>query len=324
MRRTVLSFLVCFVALAALAIFVDRRADLREASFEAKYPPEGEIVTIDGRAVHVVVEGTGPDLVLIHGAGGSARDWPPALVDQLTQRVRVFRVDRPGFGYTEMRHDLNTGWSAEAEPPREQAALLARAARQLGAETPIVVGHSFGGAVAMGWALDEPASAVVILSGATMPWPGDVDWTYRLLGSRLGGAVLAPLVTAFLPESYVRNTLENVFKPQPAPDDYFSRAGVMMAVRTATLRANNRQVNTLRAEVVRMTLEYPNITLPVEIIHGTADKTVFLEVHAEPLNRTLPNAALTELEGMGHMPQHYAIDGVIAAVERAATRAGLR
>ena len=33
--------------------------------------PEGEIVVVDGRDVHVLVQGEGPDLVLIHGAGAN-------------------------------------------------------------------------------------------------------------------------------------------------------------------------------------------------------------------------------------------------------------
>ena len=293
MRRPVTTTLLMLaLAVIGIAVFVDRWADLREARIEAMYPPEGELVTVDGRAVHVVVTGSGPDVVLIHGAGGSAQDFPSDLVRRLSER--------------------------------EQARLLAASVGQLGATSPLVVGHSFGGSVAMAWALEDSASGVVILSGATMPWPGEVDWTYRVLGSRLGGTLVAPLVSAFISEGYVRSTLENVFKPQPVPDDYFRRAGVMKATRIATLRANARQVNTLRPHVVDMALEYPDVTIPVEIVHGTADRTVFLEIHAEPLERTLPNANLTELDGMGHMPHHWATDDAIAAIDRAAERAGLR
>ncbi|MEM9972354.1 MAG: alpha/beta hydrolase, partial [Pseudomonadota bacterium] len=237
---------------------------------------------------------------------------------------RLFIVDRPGFGWTEVRDDLDGPFATTAESPVEQARLLAAATQTLGAENPLVVGHSFGAAVAMGWALEQPLSAAVVLSGATMPWPGEVDWTYRLLASRFGGAVVAPVVAAFLPESYVRDTLEGVFQPQTVPDDYFARAGVMQAVRTTTLRANARQVATLRPFVVKMALDYPRVTVPVEIIHGTADKTVFLEIHGEPLERTLPDANLTVIDGLGHMPHHWAIDDAIAAIDRAATRAGLR
>ena len=327
MRRPVLTtLLILAAALVAFGIFVDRRADLREARIEAQYPPQGDIITVNGSDVHVVVKGSGPDLVLIHGAGGSTRDFPPEFVEPLAENYRVFIVDRPGFGWSgRMGPVFESAWTTRAETPREQARHLAEAVAQLGATRPLVVGHSYGAAVAMAWALEHDATAAVtVLSGATMPWPGEVDWTYRLLGSAAGGALLAPLVSAFLPENYVRDTLQNVFDPQSPPDDYYSRAGVMMAVRLQTLRANNRQVNTLRPQVVEMALEYPEVSIPVEIIHGTADETVFLTVHGEPLERTLPNANLTVLNGVGHMPQHVAIDDAIAAIHRAAERSGLR
>ena len=46
-----------------------------------------------GRNVHVVVKGSGPDLVLIHGAGGNARDFTYQFVDLISDRYRVFVVD---------------------------------------------------------------------------------------------------------------------------------------------------------------------------------------------------------------------------------------
>lgn len=325
-RRALLTTILILTALAvAVWIFAYWRSDLREAWFEARHPAEGQMVEVDGREVHVVVRGDGPDLVLIHGAGGSHRDFTYDLVDRLSASYRIFAVDRPGFGWTERVHARLTGpLSTGSESPVEQARHLARAVRQLGAERPLVVGHSFGGAVAMGWALEEPAAGIVILSGATMPWPGEIDWTYRVLGSLPGGAVLPVLVSAFVPRAYVHDTLSAVFAPQQVPDDYLSRAGVMMATRVKTLRANARQVAALKPEVAAMSQRYGSIDLPVEILHGTADRTVYPDVHAEPLSKLVPDANLTLLEGVGHMPHHVVPEDVVAAIDRAARRAGLR
>jgi len=114
MRRPVLTtFLFLLAAAIAFGIFVDRRADLREASIEAKYPPEGELIMVNGRAVHVVVKGNGPDVVLIHGAGGSSRDFPPEFIEPLSERYRLFIVDRPGFGWSErVSAEFEKTWSA--------------------------------------------------------------------------------------------------------------------------------------------------------------------------------------------------------------------
>ena len=325
MRRTLLTTaLIALAATVAFALFTDRRADLREAAIEARYPPAGQIVRVDGRDVHVIVKGEGPDLVLIHGAGSNARDMEHALADKLAETYRLFIVDRPGHGWTQRNSALSGPFNAQSESPIEQARLLSEAVQELGAENPIVMGHSFGGAVAMAWALEQPHAATVIVSGVTLPWPGDVNITYRILGTKIGGALVAPLVSAFISEDYVRSAANSTFTPQPAPTNYSENAAIPLTVRIATLRANNQQVNTLRPLVVEQSQHYDRITTPIEIVHGTADKTVFAEIHAEPLANRMDNVVFTPLDGIGHMP-HYVVPGdVIAAIDRAAARAGLR
>jgi pimeloyl-ACP methyl ester carboxylesterase len=47
-------------------------------------------------------------------------------------------------------------------------------------------------------------------------------------------------------------------------------------------------------------------------------------VHSFPLSNLLPNATLTVLPGVGHGPHQTQQPAVIAAIDRAAARAGLR
>ena len=326
MRRPLLTTaLITTAGIIAFAIFTDRRADLREAAIEARYPPEGDVIQVDGRNVHVIVRGTGPDLVLIHGAGSNARDMANALADRLQDRYRLFIVDRPGHGWTDrLGADFEGPTNTRAESPTEQARMLSKAVQQLGAENPIVLGHSFGGAVAMAWAVEEPHAATVIVSGVTLPWPGSVDITYRILGSAAGSAIVAPLASAFITETYARNAANGTFTPQDAPGTYYSSAGIPLAIRVVSLRATNQQVNTLRPYIVEQSKRYDEITTPLEIIHGTADKTVYAEIHAEPLAARMNNVHFTPLEGLGHMPHYVVPQDVTAAIDRAASRAGLR
>lgn len=310
------------------AVFVtDRRATAREVQAEADYPPEGQFVTVNGRQVHAVVMGSGPDLVLIHGAGGNTRDMTFSLLERLTDDYRVIVFDRPGLGYTDRTDDrYDSAFSAAAETPAEQADLLQAAAAALGAERPLVLGHSFGGAVALAWALDHPdaIAGLIDVSGASMPWPGGLSWFYEVNGSTIGGAILPPLITAFAPEERIIESLDGIFAPNPPPEGYLLYVGADLTIRRDNLRANTRQVNTLRPHVVEMAARYASLTLPVEIVHGDADVTVPLAIHSEPLSRLIPGAVLTVLPGIGHMPHHADPDAVVAAIHRAAERAGLR
>ncbi|RVT84217.1 alpha/beta hydrolase [Rhodobacteraceae bacterium CCMM004] len=312
-------------ALAGCGAFIDTRADRREAAAEAAYPPEGRFVEVGGRRVHYVQEGRGPDLVLLHGASGNTRDFTFAFVDAVRDRYRVTVFDRPGLGYTDRTDDRYVGATVTAaESPAEQAALLSAAARQIGVRRPVVLGHSYGGAVAMAWALEHDPAAVVIVSGATQPWPGDLGPLYGLAGSAFGGASLVPLITAFAPLGRVETALGSIFAPQSPPEGYDDHIGAPLTLRRASFRANARQVNTLRPHLVEMSQRYPSLTLPVEIVHGVADRTVPIHIHSDPLAEQIPGANLVRLAGIGHMPHHVAQTDVVAAIDRAARRAGLR
>jgi pimeloyl-ACP methyl ester carboxylesterase len=301
---------------------------IRADRAEAAYPAIGEFVEVAGGRVHYVQEGTGPDVILLHGAGGNLRDFTFSLMGKLTERYRVTAFDRPGLGYTDRAPGVETGpFATEGESPQQQVAMLREAAAALDIENPIVVGHSFGGIIAMAWAttsLDQDlptnARAVVSYAGVLMPWPGDLGAYYTVNGSVLGGAVVVPLISAFAPASRVDEAVASTFAPQDPVPGYVDYIGGSLALRPTTFRANARQVNTLRPHVVEMVEQYPRLTLPIEIIHGTADLTVPITVHPEELIKIVPSANLVRLEGVGHQPHQVDEPAAIAAIDRAAAR----
>ncbi|WP_267138507.1 alpha/beta fold hydrolase [Anianabacter salinae] len=321
------SLVIAALGLAGCGVLVDARADRREAEAARAYPPQGQLLDVGGRTVHAVVTGSGPDLVLIHGASGNTRDFTFQFVDRVKDRYRVIVFDRPGLGYTDRVSPAYEGAARrDAESPAEQAILLQAAAAQLGADTPLVLGHSYGGAVALAWALERPddLSGLVIVSGASNPWDGGLGFTYNLTATRAGGVLAVPLITAFASESVIKGAVASIFEPQSPPEGYLEYVGAPLTLRRDSVRANGRQVNTLKPHVTEMATRYDQITVPTEIVHGTADEVVPLAVHSEPLSRQIPGAYLVALDGIGHMPHHVAPDEVVAAIDRAATRAGLR
>jgi pimeloyl-ACP methyl ester carboxylesterase len=137
------------------------------------------------------------------------------------------------------------------------------------------------------------------------------------------GPLLAPVLTAFVPDAYVERAVAGIFAPQVVPEGYIAHVGAALTLRRGTLRENALQRAHLLAEIEALYPHYPQITAPTEIVHGDRDTTVGLSIHAAPLARDLPEARLTVLPGVGHMPHHAAPDQVIAAIDRAAARAGL-
>ena len=323
-RRLALSLGILALLIAVAAIWTDRRADAREAGNLAGFPPVGQFVTLaGGERVHAVVRGSGPDLILIHGAGGNLRDYSIDLLNRLADDYRVIAFDRPGHGYTDRLRGYG-GLAARGEGPEAQAAMLHEAGLQLGVKNPIIVGHSFGGAVAMAWALNYDPAALVTLAGVSHPWDTGLDWTYDVNGSAIGGVILPPLVSAFATEKLIQQGLANVFAPNPVPVGYRAYFGPELTIRAASQRANAQQVKALLAHVRAMAPRYPDLTLPIEVIHGSADTIVYRDIHAEAMAARVASANLTVLDGVGHMPNHADPETVIAAIHRAATRAGLR
>lgn len=319
-----LTFLVILLGLAVLV--VHWRASTREAATARDFAPQGQLLDVDGVTVHTEIMGSGPDVILIHGAGGNTRDFTFSLAPKLAEHYRVIVFDRPGLGWTDRAGDAYGGaWSRAAESPLVQAELLQKAAVQLGAERPIVVGQSFGGAVAYAWALSDPdVGGIVSLAGVANPWPGELGWLYKVNSSPLGGALFVPLLTAFVPDRVVDANVASIFAPDAAPDGYLDHVGSGLTLRRASMRANARQVNSLRPHIVEMSARYGEITAPVEIVHGDADTIVPLDVHSIKVPDQIKGANLTILKGAGHMPHHTHPDEVIAAIDRVADRAGLR
>ena len=299
------------IALGLLAGGTLWRASAREAAAEAAYPPSGQFLTVEGLRLHYEMSGSGPDLVMIHGASGSLRDLTFALRDRLTDRYRVTLIDRPGLGHSDPLADTSL---------RAQARAIKAAMTQLGVTDPLVLGQSYGGAVALAWAMEGGPRALILVGSPSMPWPGTLDPWYRVTANPVGRALAIPLAAAFVPQSYVSAATTAVFAPDPVPPGYEEHLGAALTLRRPTLAANTAQVNALRAELVTMEQHYPTLALPVELIHGTADTIVPLAIHSGPLSGLLPNVRLTVIDGAGHMPHHAHADTVIAAIDRAALR----
>jgi len=312
--------LISFALVALVLVLATYwRANRNEMRAESEFPPEGEILDIDGIPVHAVVMGEGPDVVLIHGSSGNTRDMTFALAPILAENYRVIVFDRPGLGYSGR-------FNSDGETLVEQAEILQKAAQELGADKPIVAGQSYGGAVALAWAVTQPEhiSALVPIAPASHPWDEPLDGFNRMASTGLGRTLLLPPITAHTPDWYVDQALDAVFAPQKAPEGYAAHFGPGLTMRSDSMHANALHRRNLLDEITALQPRYSEITVPTEIVHGTADTTTGLEHHSEQLAQQIPQAELMSLDGIGHMPHVVAAPEVAAAIDRAADRAGLR
>lgn len=268
--------------------------------------------------IHVESYGpeTAPPVVLIHGASGSTYDMTFRLAPALSEQYRVYVVDRPGFGHSPHLPEESLG---------AQARVIRHAIATLEPRRPLVLGQSYGGAVALRWALDAPENpaALVLVSSPSHSWDSAHPTLHRTLAKPVLGWWAAELIHAFTPGFIVDSRLSDVFAPQDVPDGYAEHFQPRNAIFPTRHRLNARQRIALKSEMADMVARYAMLSLPIESLHGTADDTVPDQIHALPFDASVTSNRLTRLEGIGHMPHHVATPQVVSAVRRAALRAAL-
>ena len=274
------------------------------------------MVDADGLAVHVWDQGAGVPVILLHGASGNLRDFTFDLGPRLAGQYRAIAFDRPGFGYSERA-------PSRGGDPAVQARILMAAARTMGLRRPILVGHSWGAALAMAWALADPdgVAGVVTVSGAVMPWS-----TQPMLAEMIGlDQLLIGYYWDWLQSTAgtggIERFVQRIFRPQQPPPGYIEHVGAPLSLRPGAVAASKEDIASLNTALRRQAPDYGRLKIPVEIVSGTADFIIRPERQPIPFAERLRDANLTLLDGVGHMAHHVRPEAVFAAIERLARRA---
>ncbi|MGM4911812.1 alpha/beta fold hydrolase [Rhizobium sp. 768_B6_N1_8] len=307
-----------FSALLASIAAAIGYSSYKARQFEHAYPNIGELTDIGGyslNAVHVPRPDTAdlPPLVFIHGASGNLLDQTGAFREPLEGRAEMLFVDRPGHGYSERG-------GSENALPSGQADAIAKLMEKRGIEKAVIIGHSFGGAIAAAFAVRHPdkTAGLLFLAPASHPWPGGIDWYYHVATTPLVGwlfnhAVVVPLGLRRLE----RGTL-NVFHPNPRPLDYVAKTGPSLVLRPRAFYNNATDFKRLHEYLTANAPHYSEISAPTVIITGDKDEIVWEHLHSRGLARDIKGSELIMVRGVGHKPDYLATDVAIAAMEKIA------
>ena len=310
--------LIVLILLASLIALAFAYTAAKVRTIERRYPNIGTLTDIGGMRINALhlprPPGADlPPLVFIHGASGNLRDQMHAFAGPLENRAEILFVDRPGHGYSERGGPDNAFPSGQADAI---AALMDR----LGIGPAIIVGHSFGGAIAAAFGVRHPqrTAGLLFIAPATHPWPGGVDWYYTLAAMPVIGWLFAhTLVIPAGLRKLERGTV-GVFSPNPRPDGYVEKTAPALVLRPTVFRNNARDVVNLLGYVTREALRYREITAPTVIITGDRDDVVLAELHSIGLERDIEGAELITIRNLGHKPDYIANDVAIAAIEHLA------
>ena len=252
-------------------------------------------LTLHGDRVAYLDEGAGDVLLLIHGLGGSTDCWR-GVVPKLATRYRVIAVDLLGHGQSDKpRGDYSLG---------AFAVWLRDFLDALDIREATVIGHSFGGGVALQFAHQHKEYCrrlVLISSGGLGPDLGPLLRIMSLPGAELVLPLIASPPAIGVGKALRKRALSSgrdvtryseTFKGLAALSNRDSRAAFLRTLRSVVDHRGQAvcALNRLRTD------------LPTLIIFGDQDRCIPV-AHAHAAHNAIPGSVLHVLPGAGHQPQ---------------------
>jgi pimeloyl-ACP methyl ester carboxylesterase len=245
--------------------------------------------------------GSGSPVVLMHGTPFSSFVWRE-VAPALAQRHTVYVWDMLGYGSSEKRRGQDVSLAA-------QAAVFAELVATWSIDSPAVVGHDFGGAVALRAHLLHRVAydrLALVDAVAQSPWGTGL---FRLVREhpevfeQLPPAAHEGLARAYIQTASHRGLTESVLAAYVSP--WTSPEG-QAALYRQMAQGDERFTDEIEGG-------YGDIDVPVLVCWGTED--TWLEPgRAERLAGAIPGAELRWLEGAGHLVQEDAPAQLTAAL----------
>ncbi|MGW7069947.1 alpha/beta fold hydrolase [Streptomyces sp. NPDC054855] len=298
------------------------------------------LVDVPGGRIHLVEQGEGPLVLLVHGFPESWYSWRHQLPVLAEAGYRAVAIDVRGYGRSSKPRER------DAYRMVEHVADNAAVVRSLGAETATIVGHDWGSGIAANSALLEPDvfTAVGLLSVPYAPrgGPRPTD-TFAMIGGPdeefyvsyfqepgRAEAEIEPDVRGWLAGFYAALSADTMPSPSDGPSVHFVPRGGRLSdrfppetglpswlteadldfyaaefERTGLTGALNRYRNVDRDWEDLATLDGAPITQPSLFIGGDQDaSTTWLADAIKAYPETLPGLVSSHiLEGCGHWVQ---------------------
>ncbi|XSG82919.1 MAG: alpha/beta fold hydrolase [Methyloligella sp. ZOD6] len=240
--------------------------------------------------------GKGSPVLLIHGFGSSTFTWQKILPG-LSRKHRVIAVDMKGFGQSDKPFD-------EHYSAFDQAELLAELLERENLRNVTVVGHSFGGGVALALALQADnrlkgrISKLVLID--TIAYPQKVPVFFKILAVPGLSHLSVRMVPAGVQASVaLKLAYYNEDKITDETVEAYSAPLKTAAGKHAIIHSARQIVPPDLDEIAE---RYATIQLPTLIMWCDHDKIVPMDIGLK-LRRNIPNSDFQLVKSCGHIPQ---------------------
>jgi len=268
---------------------------------------EGQHIAVKDLKLRVHQVGTGPDVLFLHGSIGSIEDFDTVL--PLLKDYRVTMFDRIGHGYSEM--------------PLVRANLASNAVyasaliEKLQLKNVIVVGHSYGGSVALKMAINQTPNVKALVLIAPASKVADVRAIEHVFANTYFGMGLLRILSPLIAEDMLRGGLLESLKPNlDILPDNFIETRLKLWNNPGILYTRTQQTSVVQHEIAEMIPRYSSIKLQTVILIGEKETHDDISSGAYVLADTIPGAHIQIVKGAGHYLQYKDPVSVRAAIKR--------
>lgn len=229
-------------------------------------------IEIDGQKLAYEQSGAGRPLVLMHG-WGCDHTTVRSIAATAALSHTVYNVDFPGFG-------------ASPEPAGvwgvyDYAGLIEKFIQRLGLDRPVLVGHSFGGRVAIILASRMPVDKVILVDAAGIKPRRTFTYYYKVYTFKAAKMAMKLIYGADGAQKRIDS-----MRAKRGSSDYASASPRMRAIMSRVVNED-------------LTRLLPSVTAPTLLVWGENDTATPL-ADAKKMNSLLPDSGLVSFPGCGH------------------------
>ncbi len=231
-------------------------------------------IVIDNLTIHYDETGPseGPDVILMHGWGCNT-STVRSIAATLEPSLHVYNIDLPGHGKSQEPPSV---WGIE-----DFTRLIETFVQKLHIKQPILIGHSFGGRIAILMASRSATGKVVLVDAAGIKPKRSLKYYLKVYSFKTE----RKLASLLLPASVADKLIEK-WRNKNGSADYQQASPIMRAVMSKCVNEDLKHV-------------MPNISASTLLIWGSNDTATPLK-DAKTMESLIPDSGLVAFDGCGH------------------------
>lgn len=294
----VIAFLILFVVVACGVVLFRPNLIISKADAKRELQlPSSHFINWRGAELHYTDEGTGYPVLMIHGFGGSVRNFSK-IAENLKGQYRVIRVDLPGFGLSDL-----PDMGSKPDYVKMYHDYVSFMLDTLHLDSVYVMGNSMGGGIAWIAAADHPdkVKKLVLMNSAGYD-VANISGKLVMFKYKSVGHVFDRGMPMFMSEDGLKKCYADPGKADSSiwtMNNHFSNREGNIKNMLALARAGQFPDST----------EITKIQCPTLIIWGKQDAVIPV-AHAQKFHRDIKNSRVIIYDPCGHVPMLERSDDV--------------